>query len=64
MDYRTINKDTVPDQYRLPYVDELIDAIGAQKALYFTTLHLMRGYHHVKMMKSKAKTIFVCHHGL
>ena len=65
MDYHTINKDTVRDQYPLPHMDELIDAIGAQKAVYFTKLDVMRGYHQVKMMEeSKAKTAFVCHHGL
>ena len=65
VDYRTINKDTIPDRYPLPRVDELIDAIGAQKAVYFTTLDLMRGYHQVKMTEeSKAKTTFVCHRGL
>ena len=65
VDYRTINKDTIPDRYPLPRVDELIDAIGAQKAVYFTTLDLMRGYHRVKMTEeSKAKTAFVCHRGL
>ena len=46
-------------------MDELIDAIGNQKAKYFSTLDLMRGYHQVKMEdKSKTKTAFICHHGL
>ena len=65
VDYRSINKDTVPDRYPLPRVDELIDAIGNQKEKYFSTLDLMRGYHQVKMEdKSKAKTAFICHRGL
>ena len=65
VDYRSINKDTVPDCYLLPRVDELIGAIGNQKAKYFSTLDLMRGYHQVKMEnKSKAKTAFICHCGL
>ena len=38
VDYRTINKDTIPDQYPLPHVDELINAIGAQKAVYLHKL--------------------------
>ena len=46
-------------------MDELIDAIGAPKAVYFTTLDLMRGYHQVKMTEeSKAKTAFACYRGL
>ena len=49
VDYHTINKDIIPVRYPLPRVDEFIDAIGAQKAEYFTTLDLMRGYHQVKM---------------
>ena len=32
VDYRSINKDTVPDCYPLPRVDELIDAIENQNA--------------------------------
>ena len=58
-------KDTILDRYPLPREDELIDVIGSQKAMYFTTLDLMRGYHQVKMAEeSKEKTAFVCHRGL
>ena len=41
VDYRSVNKDAIRDRYPLPCVDELIDAIGARKAVYFTTLDLM-----------------------
>jgi len=42
---------------QLPRVDELTDAIGNQKAKYFSTLDVMRGYHQVKMEdKSKENT--------
>ena len=65
VDYRSINKDTIPDWYPLPRLDELIDAIGNQKAKYFPTLDLMCGYHQVKMEeKSKAMTAFICDRGL
>ena len=65
VDYHNINKDTILDRYPLPRVDELIDAIGNRKVMYFTTLDLMRGYHQVKMAEgSKEKTAFVCHRGL
>ena len=64
MDYCSVNKDTIPDRYPLPRIDELIDAISAQKAVYFTTPDLMRG-DQVKMAEeSKDKTAFVCHCGL
>jgi len=65
VDYRSVNKDTVPDRYLLPRIDELVDAIGNQKAAYFASLDLMRGYHQIKMAEeSKEKTAFTCHKGL
>jgi len=65
VDYRQVNKDTVPDRYPMPRVDELVDAIGRRKGKYFTTLDLMKGYHQVKMEEqSKPKTAFTCHLGL
>ena len=65
VDYRSVNKDTIPDRYPLPRMDELIDSIGSQKAVYFTKLDLMRGYYQVKMAEeSKEKTAFICHRGL
>ena len=65
VDYRSVNKDTIPDRYPLPCVDELIDSIGSQKAVYFTKLDLMRVYYQVKMAEeSKEKTAFICHRSL
>jgi len=49
VDYRQVNKDTVPDRYPMPRADELVDVIGRRKGKYFTTLDLMKGYHQVKM---------------
>jgi len=49
VDYRSVNKDTVPDRYPLPRIDELVDATGNQKTACFTSLDLMRGYHQIKM---------------
>ena len=64
VDYRQVNKDTVPDRYPMPRVDELVDAIGRRKGKYFTTLDLMKGYHQVKIEEqSKPKTAFTCHLG-
>ena len=65
VDYRGLNKKTIPDRYPIPRIDELIDTIGRQKGKLFTSLDLMKGYHQVKMTESaKNKTAFVCHKGL
>ena len=65
VDYRQVNKDTVPDRYPMPRVDELVDTIGRRQGKYFSTIDLMKGYHQVKMEdQSKHKTAFMCHLGL
>ena len=62
---RQVNKDTVPDRYPMPRVDELVDTIGQQKGKYFSTMDLMKGYHQVKMEdQSKHETAFTSHLGL
>ena len=65
IDYRQVNKDTVPDWNPMPRVDELVDAISRRKGKYSTTLDLMKRYHQVKMEEqSKLKTASTCHLGL
>ena len=65
VDYRALNKDTEPDKYPIPRIDELIDQVGKCKAKVFSALDLMKGYHQVKVKEEdKYKTAFVCHHGL
>jgi len=65
VDYRGINKRTIPDQYPIPRIDDLIDAVGRCKGKIFTTLDLMKGYHQIKMApESRDKTAFTCHLGL
>ena len=65
VDYRNVNKDTVPDKYPMPRIDELVDMVGHQQPTVFSSLDLMRGYHQVKMSEdSKDKTAFTCHLGL
>ena len=64
VDYRGVNRDTIPDKYPMPRIDELIDMVGKNQPTVFTSLHLMHGYHQVKMAKeSMHKTAFVCHLG-
>ena len=64
VDYRGINKDTVPDCFPIPRIDDLIDMVGRCKGKVFTTLDLMKGYHQIRMhSESKEKTAFTCHMG-
>ena len=64
-DYHALNKDTVPDSYPIPRIDNLVDAIGRRKGKVFSSLDLMKGYHQVRMADtSKWKTAFTCHMGL
>ena len=62
VDYRGINKDTVPDCFPIPRIDDLIDMVGRCKGKVFTILDLMKGYHQIRMHSaSKDKTAFTCH---
>ena len=46
-DYRRVNAVTVPDAYRLPRVDDLIDEVGQSK--FITKLDLLKGYYEVSL---------------
>ena len=48
MDYRAL-KDTVPDRYPLPRIDELMNMVGSRV---FLSLDIMKGYHQVTMEES------------
>lgn len=45
VDYRAINKITVPDKYPLPRIDDQIDRLHGNT--YFTSLDLFSGYYQV-----------------
>ena len=65
VNYRGINKYTVPDRYPIPRIDELIDTVGRQKGKIFTSLDLMKGYHQIRVADSdRPKTASICHQGL
>ena len=64
VDYRGIKKDTVPDCFPIPQIDDLIDTVGHCQGRVFTTLDLMKRYHQIRMHpESKDKTAFTCHMG-
>ena len=43
INYRALNKDTQPNKYPIPRIDELLDQVGKCKAKVFLALDLMKG---------------------
>ena len=63
IDYRGINKITIPNKYPLPLAQELQDRLA--NARYFTKIDLKSGFHLVRMKKGEEwKTSFRCRYGL
>ena len=63
VDYRELNKKTIPDQYPLPRVQEMIDNLSGMK--WFSTLDLGKAYHQGQMdPESRRKTAFILPMGL
>ena len=63
IDYRGLNKVTIPNRYPLPNMDELKDRVRSAK--WFTKLDLKNGFHLVRIKEGHEwKTAFRCRYGL
>ena len=63
IDYRLLNKATVPDKYPLPRISELVHAVKGSR--YFVALDLRAGYWQIPMDTTSIKyTAFRCFLGL
>lgn len=59
VDFRTLNRRTVPDQYTVPRIEDALACLSGSK--WFSVLDLRSGYYQVPMSDSdKEKTAFIC----
>lgn len=59
VDFRTLNRRTVPDQYTVPKIEDALACLSGSK--WFSVLDLRSGYYQIPMNDSdKEKTAFIC----
>jgi len=63
VDYRWLNKQSIPDKYPIPRLDDAL--AGLYGSRFFTTLDLFAGYHQIMVKaEDQKKTAFICEFGL
>jgi hypothetical protein len=62
IDYRSLNKKTIKNQYPIPCIDKLMDELHG--AFFFPKINLLSGYHQISIREQdKEMTAFQCHFG-
>ena len=62
IDYRAVNRVTVPDSFPTPRIDSLIDSLGGSAV--FSSLDAAQAYHNISVSpESQPITAFVCAFG-